>query len=292
MQFCLLLLCISVASACLFRPGGNGGNGGSGSSGGSGPTEAPSSCTCGRANKIVGGVETDENEYPWQVGLLQSSSPGMPFCGGSLISSKEVLTAAHCTVGGYANYVVLGEHDVNNANDGQKVVRVCSRKDHPSYNSRNEDNDFSVLTLCESVAFTNDIRPVCLPPSSGSNYDNVNAVVSGWGTLSSGGSRPSTLMEVTVNTMTNSQCTGSSTAYSSSDITSNMLCASAPNKDSCQGDSGGPLVTETGGNQYTLIGVVSWGFGCAQSNAPGVYSRVTSQLSWINDQISGSVCSS
>merc|ERR1712168_467474 len=83
------------------------------------PTPAPaptpvSSCQCGRANrvaKIVGGVETQENEYPWQVGLLSSQSSSRPFCGGSLISGKDVLTAVHCTAGSTsAAYVVLGEH--------------------------------------------------------------------------------------------------------------------------------------------------------------------------------------
>jgi len=294
MKTYILFFFISMASACLpglFTPPGNGGNTGGGGSTAT-TTAAPSNCQCGKANKvhkIVGGVETEENEYPWQAGLLRSSSPGAPFCGASLISNKEVLTAAHCTATGAANYVVLGEHNVNNANDGQKIVRVCGRADHPNYNSRTEDNDFSVLTLCESVAFTNDIRPVCLPTNTGNSYSNVQSVVSGWGTLSSGGSQPSTLREVTVQTMSNAQCTGSSTAYSSNDITSNMLCASAPGKDSCQGDSGGPLVTESGGS-YTLIGVVSWGFGCAQSNAPGVYARVTSQLSWIKGKMTGSVC--
>ena len=85
----------------------------------------------------------------------------------------------------------------------------------------------------------------------------MQAVVSGWGTLSTGGSTPTVLHEVTINTMSNSQvrntimhtnlehhptllqCTGSSTDYSGSDITARMLCASASGKDACQGDSGG-----------------------------------------------------
>jgi len=272
---------------------GNGGTGGTGGTGGSGTPEAPRNCKCGQPNKrdkIVGGVETEDNEYPWQVGLLRSSRPGSPFCGGSLISSREVLTAAHCTATGMANYVVLGEHNVKDSSDGQKIVKVCGRSDHPNYNDGNQDNDYAVLHLCESVQFTREIRPVCLPSSSGNNYENKDAVVSGWGTLSSGGSTPDTLREVTVKTMSNAKCVGPATSYSSSDITSNMMCASNPNKDSCQGDSGGPLVTETGSNQYTLIGVVSWGFGCAQSGAPGVYARVTSQLDWIQGKMMGAVC--
>jgi len=262
------------------------------SSGGGTPINS-ADCRCGRANriqKIVGGTTAEENEYPWQVGLLTSSLSSRPFCGGTLISSREVLTAAHCTEGGQANYVVVGEHDVQ-ASDGERRVRVCQVLQHSSYNSNNVDYDFSILRLCEELQFQTDVLPACLPSSSSTNYDNRRAVVSGWGTLGSWGlSTPNKLMEVTVNTMTNSQCTSSSTAYGSSDITARMLCAAAAGKDSCQGDSGGPLVTLEG-SAYTLIGVVSWGQGCAQSNAPGVYSRVTNQLSWITSRISGATCS-
>jgi len=256
------------------------------------PTTVPvSSCQCGRANKvqrIVGGVQAEENEYPWQVGLISRQSSSTPFCGGTLISNTEILTAAHCTQSG-VNWVLLGEHDLTKA-DGEQRLQVCSVKDHPSYNPSTLDNDFSILTLCNPVTFQTDIQPACLPPSTSYVSDNREAVVSGWGTLSSGGSQPTILHEVTLQTMTNAQCTGSSTVYSSGSITNQMLCASATGKDSCQGDSGGPLVTAESEGYYTLIGVVSWGIGCAQSNAPGVYGRVTSVLPWIQDNMSGSTC--
>jgi len=283
MKVHLLLALVSGAMCCnpaLFPPPPGGG------------TVEQGPCRCGQANriqKIVGGVETEENEYPWQVGLLTSSGSSRPFCGGTLISSREVLTAAHCTHGGSANYVVLGEHDLNSA-DGERKVRVCSVDQHPRYNPDTVDYDFSILRLCDDVAFKTDMSPACLPSHAGINFENRQAVVSGWGTLGSFGIfTPSKLMEVTVNTMTNSQCSSRSTAYSSSDITPRMVCAASAGKDSCQGDSGGPLVTLEGG-AYTLIGVVSWGRGCAQADAPGVYARVTDQLAWVTSKITGSTC--
>jgi len=188
-------------------------------------------------------------------------------------------------------YVTLGEHDLRKS-DGEKKVRVCGITNNPNYNAGTIDYDYAILELCETVTFETDISPACLPASSSTNYDNREAVVSGWGTLSSGGNQPTVLHEATINTMSNSQCTSRDTVYSSRDITDRMLCASATGKDACQGDSGGPLVTKETRGYYTVIGVVSWGSGCANANAPGVYARVTNQLSWIKSNVKGSTCPS
>jgi len=94
------------------------------------------------------------------------------------------------------------------------------------------------------------------------------------------------LQEVGVKVFANSDC-GS---YPNGAITANMMCAGAPGKDSCQGDSGGPLVTEING-RFTLIGVVSWGYGCAMDDYPGVYARMTRVLPWITATTSsGNTC--
>jgi len=183
---------------------------------------------------------------------------------------------------------VVGEHDVTKS-DGEQKISPSQWINHPGYNSNSQDQDFAIIRLSQDVTFSNTVMPVCMPDTS-KNYDNVPATVTGWGTLSSGGSQPSVLYEVDVNTQRNAECTNSATAYSSSDITSNMICASNPGKDSCQGDSGGPLVTLENNRYYSLIGVVSWGYGCAQSNAPGVYSRVTQQMGWINSNTQGTTC--
>merc|ERR1712168_123268 len=253
-------------------------------------------CDCGKANRvqrIVNGETTEENEYPWQIGLT-SSWGSMPYCGGSIIDKKHTLTAAHCTVSDKAKdiYVLVGDHDIMVGNE--QKVQVCEKHDHPSYNDGTLEYDFSVLTLCEELTYSEKIQPVCLPSTAGPGamYESGKAIVSGWGTLSSGGSRPQYLQEVTVNMMTNNKCCSKPYKYGCSDITDQMICASAPGKDSCQGDSGGPLVTDSQNmpGKYTQIGVVSWGYGCADKKYPGVYARVTDQLDWIKN-IAQETCS-
>jgi len=246
-------------------------------------TGAPSQCNCGlvnRVTRIVGGSETEVNEYPWQVGLV-SSSGKTPWCGGSILDSTHILTAAHCTAGSSTSSirVLLGEH--NTLDNDYTIVNIAAINDHPDYNSITLANDFSILTLASPITFTTTMRPVCLPAVTAEQYVGATATITGWGTLSSGGSLSSTLQEVDVNVLSNSQCSNS---YSG--ITSVNVCAASPGKDSCQGDSGGPMVVSEN-NRYAQIGVVSYGIGCANPSYPGVYARVTAVKSWIQGIASG-----
>ena len=187
--------------------------------------------------------------------------------------------------------MLLGEHDYKNSGETESLrMNVVQIKNHPSYDHYTTDYDFSMLKLKSSIRFCDfpHIRPVCLPSDTSLNYAMETATTTGWGTTSSGGSLSSKLREVDVKVLTNTQC-GENYSYPSSWITARMVCANVAGggKDACQGDSGGPLVTAQGGDgvtagqNYRLIGVVSWGVGCALQDSPGVYSRVTSQLDWI-----------
>uniref|UniRef100_A0A3P9HII1 Peptidase S1 domain-containing protein n=1 Tax=Oryzias latipes TaxID=8090 RepID=A0A3P9HII1_ORYLA len=156
---------------------------------------------------------------------------------------------------------------------------------HPNYNSNTKDNDIALLQLSSPVTFNNYITPVCLASTNSTFYSGVKTWVTGWGNIRSGVPLPApeTLQEVQVPIVGNIQCDCN---YGAGSITDNMLCAGLleGGKDSCQGDSGGPLVIKQN-NRWIQAGVVSFGEGCALTNYPGVYTRVSQYQTWINTQI-------
>ncbi|CAL7940154.1 unnamed protein product [Xylocopa violacea] len=207
---------------------------------------APCFCSCGLRNeesRIVGGQTTRMNEFPWMARL---SYLNKFYCGGTLINDRFVLTAAHC-VKGFLNF----------------------------------DNDIALLRLNERVPLSDTIRPICLPSIRDKHYVGTKAIASGWGTLHEDGKPSCLLQEVEVPVMSLQDCRN--TSYSPRMISDNMMCAGYLDgkKDSCQGDSGGPLIAERDDKKYELIGIVSWGNGCARPGYPGVYTRVTRYIDWI-----------
>ena len=165
-------------------------------------------CRCGVANmmdKIVGGEDTLEHQFPWQV-LLTSPRSRRPWCGGSLVSSRTVLTAAHCVQWRREEevVVVVGEHDLQ-LSEGERRHAVCEMTVHPEYSSRDNDHDLALLTLCEGVEWRVEAQPVCLPPPD-LQLTSVSATVTGYGALTSGGVQPGRLQAVNVTTLTAREC--------------------------------------------------------------------------------------
>uniref|UniRef100_A0A182JXD4 Peptidase S1 domain-containing protein n=1 Tax=Anopheles christyi TaxID=43041 RepID=A0A182JXD4_9DIPT len=260
------------------------------------PPDSCPMCKCGRTNRltrIVGGQETQVNQYPWMA-MLQYS--GTFYCGGSLISDRHVLTAAHCVHGFNRNKisVVLMEHDrVSTTESMTMVSQVLRVIEHNGYNSNNYNSDIAILRLATAMTINDKLRPVCLPTAK-KPFSGYDGIVTGWGATSENGAISTNLQEVTVPIMSNSDCR--KTGYGPTRITDNMLCAGFDEgkKDSCQGDSGGPLHVinqNSTDNVHQIAGIVSWGEGCAKPNYPGVYTRVNRFGTWIrSNTVDGCYC--
>ncbi|TRZ02522.1 hypothetical protein DNTS_026577 [Danionella cerebrum] len=244
---------------------------------------------CGQAplnSRIVGGVNAPEGSWPWQVSL-HSTKYGGHFCGGSLINDQWVLTAAHCLPGVTAASlrVYLGRRTQVGPNYNEVSRTVITMIVHASYNSNTNNNDIALLRLSSPVTFTNYIRPVCLAGQSSVFSAGTSSWITGWGDVQAGVSLPAPgiLQEAMVPVVANDQC---NSLLGAGSVTSNMMCAGVlkGGKDTCQGDSGGPMVSRQC-SVWVQSGITSWGYGCANPNSPGVYTRVSQYQSWITSKI-------
>jgi secreted trypsin-like serine protease len=234
---------------------------------------------------IVGGEAARANEFPWQASIRRKAT-NSHFCGGSIINDRWIVTAAHCMSGETPAIVsvVIGDHTRNdNSNTVRRTLDVSAIFSHPNYNSRTLVNDIALIKVTAPIVFNGDIQPICGPEQS-DQFVHRKTFCSGWGTLSSGGACcPQTLQYVSMNITTNAYCNN---AYPRDQISADMICATdntgSTQRDSCQGDSGGPLFVQDDNGNHILVGIVSWGIGCA-SGYPGVYARVTHFHQWILD---------
>jgi len=234
--------------------------------------------------RVVNGWPADKGEWPWIAALLNNDRQ---FCGGSLITQKHILTAAHC-VAHMSRYDVanlkvrLGDHEIKTVGETtifeSKAARVVR---HKEFSQQTLHKDVAIITLENPVPKTmKNARPVCLASGSQS-YAGQSGTVVGWGSLKENGPQPNELMEVTVKIWKNPDCKDTYGNAAPGGIMDHMLCAGRKGKDSCSGDSGGPMQIGVG-DRWTQIGVVSWGIGCGKSDYPGVYSRVTELRDWID----------
>jgi len=234
------------------------------------------------ADRIVGG-EAAPSMIPWQVAMLSGS---FQFCGGTVLDSCTILTAAHCNIN-TGHSIRAGSTNKQTGGQVRGISQVISNNDLP-YNSNSLNNDWVIVKLDSPLELNDNIQPACLPSADylPATATEARCFTSGWGTLSSGGSSTNNLQYVRVPAITNAQC---NSAYGGS-ITDAMICAGYPGvggKDACQGDSGGPFVCNDNGNAV-IAGVVSWGNGCALADFPGVYARTTTALSWIQSNMGSS----
>ncbi|XP_046404360.1 serine protease filzig-like [Ischnura elegans] len=243
-----------------------------------------------KKGRIVGGKGATFGEWPWQVLVRESTWLGLftkNKCGGVLITSRYVVTAAHCQPGFLASLVaVFGEFDLTSELESRRAITRNVRRVivHRRYDAATFENDLALLELDSPVTYQQHIVPICMPRNN-EDFTGRVATVTGWGRLKYGGGVPSVLQEVQVPVLENSVCQEMfKTAGHAKSILNSFVCAGYANgqKDSCEGDSGGPLMAERDDGRWVLIGTVSHGIKCAAPYLPGVYMRTTYYKPWLH----------
>jgi trypsin len=239
-----------------------------------------------RAKRIVGGAPASIHNFPYLVSIKQKS--GSHVCGGTIIARKVVLTAAHCfrPEEVATDFVVSAGSSHHEKGKAHGVETIVS---HPNYTDGSEF-DLALMLITGSFRFSKTIQPAQLADVDSRVQPGDVVVTAGWGitqqpksseTADDKSKEPAAakLRWVQVNFIELTSC---QEVYPN--VTNDVICASAPGKDSCEGDSGGPLLLT---NCSVVIGVVSGGYSCAVPDHPGLYSRIVpSVVRWIRTEIS------
>jgi len=261
--------------------------------------------------RIVDGQPVGSGAIPHQAALRYSSQPDKVLCGGTILSTRFILTAAHCTNNNEftmrsREIIVTVGHLKNNytaarSENGFQESRVDAIIEHKDWNSREVLADIAMLKLSKSLSFSQTVYPACLPPvnfrsdrevftTSTRQKEGTICIISGWGeTTGKGDNYPDRLQSATIPIMKRSQCNqllkergwGEGALPDDRELCAGYLSGGI---NICQGDSGGPLTCNVDGH-WTVTGVMSWTPGdtsCADPKSPGVYTRVTKFNQWIN----------
>ncbi|XP_075768370.1 mast cell protease 1A-like [Pelodiscus sinensis] len=227
------------------------------------------------AGEIVGGWESKPHSRPYMAFLRVQRKNRTTLCGGFLVADNVVLTAAHCR--GNNITVTLGAHNIKRREPSQQVIPVVQQLAHEEYDNRTLKNDIMLLELEGNAVTNRAVAIIDLPSADQRVQPGTLCTVAGWGNLRPGGALlPDTLREVDVVVMPDAACPRNPDWLYRGYDPATMMCVGDPTRfyDSAKGDSGGPLVC--GG---TAQGIVSWG----PTKAPGVYTKISAFLPWIND---------
>lgn len=245
-----------------------------------------------RSRRVVGGHDSLVGAWPWQVMLERAN--GDLWCGGSLLSERTVITAAHC-VQRYEEsessslIVRVGAHTRLTPSIVEQVATIEDVVIHPDYKPDNYDSDVALIHLTKPIRMSSFARPVCLPYSGSKSLLQPGTVgfVTGWGKQRDLNNHyPNVLQQVAVPVVSTSTCNGPRSHRGA--VTNNMVCAGLQQggRDACDADSGGPLVVRSPINgRYVLAGITSWGSGCGEPDKYGVYAKVSNFVDWIAEHM-------
>ncbi|KAM6314492.1 acrosin-like [Podargus strigoides] len=238
-------------------------------------------------SRVVGGTDAQPGAWPWIISLQDPWRPGTGhLCGGSLIHPQWVLTAAHCFIEAKNIHmwrVVIGATHLARLGPETQVRAVKRLIAHEHYVAGPEKNDIALLELDQPVQCSPYIQLACVPNASLRVSELTDCYVSGWGSTAARSGGPTDVLQEAKVRLIDVRLCNSSRWYAGAIHTHN-LCAGYPQGgiDTCQGDSGGPLVCkDRRADYFWLVGVTSWGKGCARPNQPGVYSSTQHFYDWI-----------
>ncbi|XP_008067644.1 plasma kallikrein [Carlito syrichta] len=245
-------------------------------------------CTTKVSARVVGGANSSLGEWPWQVSLQVKLTARRHLCGGSIIGHRWVLTAAHCFDGIplpdvwriYSGILSLSE--ITKETYFSQIQEIVI---HPNYKISESGHDIALVKLQTPLNYTEFQKPICLPSKGDTNAIYTYCWITGWGFSKEKGEIQNTLQKANIPLVTNEEC---QKKYRDYQITKQMVCAGYKEggKDACKGDSGGPLVCKYNGI-WRLVGITSWGEGCARREQPGVYTKVAEYVDWIVETMQG-----
>ncbi|SHO55787.1 S1 family peptidase [Vibrio quintilis] len=242
-------------------------------------------------SRIINGTQAAKGDWPFMTAVISEGSDAYQgqFCGASFIGGRYVLTASHCVnkMSPDDIEVSVGIHDLSNEDTEGQRVGVQAIYMHEDYNANTFSNDIAIIELKQELTSTSvELATNSLVDSL--EASNPDLTVMGWGNLSTTtNDYPNILYQVDVPYVDRSTCQNIGGSYST--VGEDAICAgyAEGGKDSCQGDSGGPLLYNDNGT-YKQVGIVSWGIGCAQSNAYGVYANAGYfNQGWITEKTDG-----